>query len=230
MITSPTSTSFSVTRPAIGDCSVASVSPFSSDAICALTTVTRARAASISSRPGAGLEFRERFLRRPHAALRLRDAISRHIPPRRRIVALLARSGVVLEQRVEANEILLGGIELRSRGGRLRRGRFRSATAPAGRPRRARRPARAATALRLRPAPPSRAESTSCTSRVSSVSTICPGCTRSPSFTVSVRMRPPTSGARRVSVASTCPETRSRSLGASSEQAMQRVAMTTRTD
>jgi len=54
----------------------------------------------------------------------LRHAIFRHVPPRRRIVALLSRSGIVLEQSVEADEILLGGIELGSRGADFGAGRF----------------------------------------------------------------------------------------------------------
>ena len=66
--------------------------------------------------PGAGAQFGERLFRGPHAALRRGDAIPRHVPPRRRIVSLLARAGVVREQGLEAREILLGGVELGLRG------------------------------------------------------------------------------------------------------------------
>ena len=183
-----------------------------------MTTATRARAASISSRraPARSLASASSAVRTRLSAAATRSL--RHVPPRRRIVSLLARAGVGLEQRLEALEVLFGGVELGSRGGRRRRGRWRSAIRPAGCPRRARRPGPAAAALRPRPAPPSRGRWRAATSRVSSVSTVWPGCTRSPSFTVSVRMRPPTSGARRISVASTWPDTRMRSVGASFAQ------------
>ena len=66
--------------------------------------------------PGAGAELGEDLFRALDAALGLGDAIARHVAACLRVIALLARSRVVLEERVEALEVLFGGIELGSRG------------------------------------------------------------------------------------------------------------------
>ena len=80
--------------PAIGAVTVASAIAFSSVAICASAAATRARAASTSSRRAPARSRRR--LRAPRARGRCAPGTRsrRHVPPRHRIVALLARSGV----------------------------------------------------------------------------------------------------------------------------------------
>ncbi len=106
-----------MTRPAIGEVNVASVSPFSSDSDLRGHDVDPGAGGVDLFGPCSGTQFRERLVRRLHPALRLRHSVPRHITPRRRIVSLLPGAGVALEQRLESIEVLLGGLELRSGGG-----------------------------------------------------------------------------------------------------------------
>ena len=64
----------------------------------------------------AGLQPGEGLLGDAHPALRGRQAVLRHVAPRRGIVALLARARVAGEQGLEALQVLLGGGELGLRG------------------------------------------------------------------------------------------------------------------
>jgi hypothetical protein len=119
-IISPISTSFSVTRPVTGDFSVASLNPFSKRRDLRRDHVNAGAGGVDFLGPGAGAELCQRLVGGLDAAFRLGDTIPRHVAPRRRIIPLLARSGIVLEQRVEALEILLGRLQLRSCRGDFR--------------------------------------------------------------------------------------------------------------
>ena len=218
-ITSPTSTSFSVTRPPTGETRVVSPRCFCSVVICAVTTLIRARAASTSSR---------------RAPARTRARVSSAV--RTRLCAALTRSRA-MSRLVAASSRCLREPEFD--WSRLSK-RSRSCSAAASSDPAADWSARAvaiwASACRTSSGRAAACTSFSCesaaacsafarsmassTSRVSSVITVCPGCTRSPSLTLSVSTRPPASGAIRTSVASTWPETRMRSVGASSAQPM----------
>ena len=98
--------------PSIGARTVASVLLFSSAAICASTAATRARAPSISSRRAPALSLATPSRAAPARARAESHAISRHISSRGGIVSLLLRTGVALQQLLEALEVLLRGREL----------------------------------------------------------------------------------------------------------------------
>ena len=91
---------------------------FSRIAICASTAATRASAASISSRRAPALSRASVSLAARDALARGLDPFPRHVPPRHGVVALLARAGVRGQQRLEALDVELGGGEL-GRGGAL---------------------------------------------------------------------------------------------------------------
>ena len=220
-ITSPTSTSFSVTTPATGERSVASASVFSSG------RDLRGRGGDARARGVDLLAAARRRAAAPWPARRARTRLSaawhtlaRHVAPRRRIVSLLARAGVGLEQRLEALEVLLGGLELGSRGRHVGARGLRPAPR-AWRMSSTREPACSSAQLRfgLAAVRLGALDGQLDVARVERGGSARPASTRSPSFTASVRMRPPTSGASRTSVASTWPDARISFDGASFVQA-----------
>ena len=198
-------------------------SPSRASAICASTPATRARAASISSRraparsratPSCAARTRSRAAVRP---------LPRHVPSRHRIVALLARAGVRREQLLEA-------LRRRPRRPRDRRRRRR---------RRPRADATCASAWRMSSGAAPACSSRSCASacarsarrageRELGVGGVERRDRRRPSPRGRLRRprrsrrRPPTCGATCTSVASTWPDTRTRSAGGGVVQAARR--------
>ena len=67
--------------------------------------------------PRSRAQPRDPFARACCARPRGRDAISRHVPSGRRIVALLLRAGIALQQLLEPLKVRLGGGEVGLRGG-----------------------------------------------------------------------------------------------------------------
>ena len=88
----------------------------SSVAIWASAAATLARATSISSLRAPDCSRASALLGDAHPALRGRQAVPRDVPPRRGIIALLARARVAGQQGFEALQVLLGGGELGLRG------------------------------------------------------------------------------------------------------------------
>ena len=137
---SPASTSFSVTMPPTGDCTVGV-----GESLLERRDLRGGGGHAGACRidllgPGTGAQSGERFFRGPDAALRRGHAISRQVPSRRRIVSLLLRAGVVGEQGFESREVLRRGGRARFAPPRARRAPFRPAPGPGGRLPRERRP------------------------------------------------------------------------------------------
>ena len=147
-----------------------------------------ARAGRVDFLPArAGLAAARGFRARPRTrSSPAADALSRHVPARRGIVALLLRAGVGGEQRLEALQVALGGGQLLACAAPdVGLGGGRAAPRPGGCPRRGRRPAAGAAGRRRRARSAAARRRASSMSAVSSRAMTSPASTRSPSATVS---------------------------------------------